>query len=297
MKYMDVFNVTNLKSAVLFDATAIDPTSNKIKRLARYGLGLQNFISNGKVRKSYLKMPEDAQADDVNLQMKITRKPISEVLPKMISKRVKLLVAFGHVEEILQTTQDAKLKYKIIVTDDDVTRYNLKALRDDLRIIPGRLLFYLYDAFWWRCSPFEMIEKQLLQVDMLPDRTLNELALAGQKALKCHQEGKEEECMSILEKILLTYPDHIPTLFIIAALGITKLQNNSVFGEDRQITNDNVANSLIRATEILQSLPPATNANSKALQGLVTKLNVLGLQALQVLEGDAHTRLSNSLDI
>ncbi|MBD3352225.1 MAG: hypothetical protein GF364_12125 [Candidatus Lokiarchaeota archaeon] len=291
---MDVYKLPNLKSAVLFDVGAMDPKSNPIV-FRRYVLGFENFIHNNNVKKAYIRMPEHSNIKKTNFRMKLSYQPVSSILSEILGRKIKLLVVFGHVEQILQITKDHKIKRKIIVTDDDLSRFNLKFIKDDTRIIPSRILYYLYDAFWWRVTPFEMIEERFLQVAKLPDKSLNEFSIMGQQALKCIKTNLPDEALEILTNEMRLYPDQLEIQLGLVGYYGHELQTHSIDKDGKNFT-DKAVETLLRMNSLFSSKSIINKQNEDYLSIIRQKMYLIMGMLLPYFNEHQLSELGSNFD-
>ncbi len=275
---MDVLKLNDLKSAIIFDMPAISAGPDFPKKLVRYGLALNNFAINSKVNVSFLRMPPTSEWEQTNLKFEITRDSVPDLM-QTIAKKTKpeLLVAFGKLDELLPSLSESKIKNALLITDEKLDGNKLSTLPKQVKVLPGRVLFTFYQAFWWRVTPFESIEESDIQSSILPDKSINELSLASQLANKYYGENKRDECQETLDLCLSLYPKHLPTRLVAAGLMMADYEKNLIPEDQRVAFVDSIMDVLTDIDSVLKSLGPANKNNQKDIAEIVVKFNMLNV--------------------
>ena len=183
---MDVSKLPQMKWAVIFDATAINSESSTL-RFLNYLTAFKTFIRGGQVLKSYLIMHGDPPPRGLTLKFEITQNSAPNVVKQILKKwNIELLVAFGHLEVFSKCISNFNVKNAVFISDDPIPIINLHSNLSNRRVLPGRILFTLYDAKWWNVTPFESIDERDIQTAFLPDNTLNELNCFAIAANQCY---------------------------------------------------------------------------------------------------------------
>ncbi len=185
---MDVFKITNLKAAILFDGSSLVNGDNDSLIFFEYLFGLGTFMSNAKVSQAIICVPP-TYTHQTPIGFDSSKFYFSEdtlenhMIALAKDRSIKLLVCFGNLEKLLSLCSELSFRNAIIITEDPIEHLRDSKIIHTYRILPARILRYLGKAFWWRVMPREFISYNWIQYSQVADKSINELELLAQVAI------------------------------------------------------------------------------------------------------------------
>ncbi len=301
---MDVFKIPSMKAVVLFDLNGLAEKSayDGLQDISRYIQAFDNFMKVGKIVDSYIIVPGKTEFQSPT-KFKSTNESLSELLPKLVkNSKFELLMVFAHFDQIYPLVENLKIKNVLIITNDDLKQIQTLKLPKNIRVLPGRDLYYLPTLFW-EITPFEFIAEFDQQARVLPDKTKHELgALCAIASLLCDTPEGFDNAVKILNLNLSLFPDHIMTKNLWVVESLTRFKKDLLPQEKVAPYFDNTLGMLEEVKQTLLAwLSPKTTIwkNDKDcpsfLSDVVTTLNIIHREFIQFLSPPQRDRLMKIL--
>ena len=186
---MDVFEITNHKSAIIFDVRSIYYEQGHISNFIKYLYAFENFMAHVPVSQAIISIPpnfpEKAPNGINNSKFIFSEDSIENHMIEITKDpSISLIVCFGKLQELLPLCNQLEFPNAIIITEDDITYLRDLRIIHQFRILPARILYYLGSFFWWRVMPKEFIPIKWIQYPQMADKSLNEMELLAQVTLR-----------------------------------------------------------------------------------------------------------------
>ncbi len=301
---MDVFKIPSMKAVVLFDLNGLAEkrADEGLQDITRYLQAFDNFMQVGKIVDSYILVPGTTEFKSPT-KFTSTNESLSELLPKIVkNSKFELLIVFAHFDQIYPLVVDLKIKNVLIITNDDLNQIKTVELPKNIRVLPGRDLYYLPTLFWEQ-TPFEFIAEVDQQARGLPDKTKHELAsLCAIASVSCDTPQGFDVAVNILNLNLRLFPQHIMTKNLWVVESLTRFKKDPLPQDQVAPFFDNTLGMLEEVKQTLLAwLSPKTTIwkNDKDLPSylseVVTTLNIIHREFSQFLSPQQKERLMKIL--
>lgn len=292
---MDVFQITDQKSAVIFDLSAIHLQSGHIEKIPRYLGAFKKFMETGKIAKAILKIPPEAKLKENNLNMEIQNIPIENIISELAADRsISNFIIFGQISQIVPICTQTRLQNVVIVTDEDIHPFINNNLTRKYHILPGRVIYFLNNAFWWRVTPVEKIHPEDINKNILPDKSINEIGLLSQYAVNLPKDASGiQERDKIFQQIEALAPEHLGYKNGQIACYTEDLKSNTITDAEKELLSSNIVNIMADLDAIFLRFPAIGDNNPEVLDALMKFQTLRGMIVLLTL-GQKHNK---NLDI